>query len=203
MGVVVDGGSPDVAEAATETTADDDRKTTPSGWRRALPSRSAEPLAQRPRRRHRRTPTSALFGFLKRAWIPLVIVVVLIVGGFTVSRLQQIFGTVNSMSYGDTVADQGPPIDPKYLRYEVFGPPGAVAQISYFDENGNPKFIKDVPLPWSTEFPITTAAGVGSIAANADSEMLGCRILVDDVVKTETIKRHPVSTFTSCMLKGA
>jgi len=78
-----------------------------------------------------------------------------------------------------------------------------VAQISYFDEDGNPKYIKEVPVPWSLEFPITAAAGVGSIAAQGDSDSLGCRILVDNVVKSETIKQHAVSTFTSCMLKAA
>lgn len=144
-----------------------------------------------------------LFRLLRRTWLPLVVVVVVIAGGFAVSRLHSIFGTVNSMSYGDTKIDDGPPINPKYLRYEIFGAPGTVAQISYFDENGSPKFIKDVPLPWSLEFPITTAAGVGSIAANGNSETLGCRILVDDVVKSENIKHHAVSTFTSCMLKAA
>ncbi|MCV7223783.1 MmpS family transport accessory protein [Mycolicibacterium elephantis] len=143
-----------------------------------------------------------MFRLLRRVWLPLVIVAVVVAGGFTVSRLHNIFGTVNSLSYGDTKADETP-INPKYLRYEIFGPPGTVAQISYFDENGNPKFLTDVPLPWSLEFPITTAAGVGSIAANGDSERLGCRILVDNVVKSENIKHHAVSTFTSCMLKAA
>ncbi|MGV0714083.1 MmpS family transport accessory protein [Mycolicibacterium sp. XJ662] len=128
---------------------------------------------------------------------------VVIAGGFTVSRLHNIFGTVNALSYGDTQVEDETPLNPKYLRYEIFGPPGTVAQISYFDESGNPKFIRDVPLPWSLEFPISTAAGVGSIAANGDSESLGCRILVDNVVKSETIKQHAVSTFTSCMLKAA
>ncbi|MGV0853144.1 MmpS family transport accessory protein [Mycolicibacterium phlei] len=144
-----------------------------------------------------------MFGFLKRAWLPLVIAIVLVIGGFTISRLHSIFGSVNSLSYGDTKVDDATPINPKILRYEVFGPPGTVAQISYFDENGNPKFIEDVPLPWSVEFPITTAASVGSVAANGNSDSLGCRILIDDVVKSESIKQHPVSTFTSCMLKAA
>ena len=103
------------------------------------------------------------------------------------SRLHSIFGTVNSLAYGDTKTDDNKPINPKHLRYEIFGPPGTVAQISYFDEDGNPKYIKEAPLPWSLEFPITAAAGVGSIAAQGDSESIGCRILVDNVVKSETI----------------
>ena len=127
----------------------------------------------------------------------------IIAGGFTVSRLHSIFGTVNTLSYGDTKTDDDKPINPKHLKYEVFGPPGTVVQISYFDEDGNPKYVKEVPVPWSLEFPITAAAGIGSIAAQGDSDSLGCRILVDNVVKSETIKQHAVSTFTSCMLKAA
>jgi hypothetical protein len=203
MGAVVDGSAHDVEPTRSATTSGEESE--PDRPRRRLfGRRAAEPATapSRPRGR-RRSPTSSIFTFLKRAWLPLVILIVVTIGGFTISRLHSIFGTVNSLSYGDTKVEDATPINPKLLRYEVFGPPGTIAQISYFDENGNPKFIEEVTLPWSTEFPITTAASVGSVAASGNSETLGCRILVDDVVKSESIKEHPVSTFTSCMLKAA
>ncbi len=78
-----------------------------------------------------------------------------------------------------------------------------MAQISYFDETGDPKFITGVSLPWSLEFPITTAASIGSIAAQGDSDTIGCRILVDGVVKSEKIAHHEASSFASCVLKAA
>ena len=78
-----------------------------------------------------------------------------------------------------------------------------MAQISYFDGNGDPKFIKGVSLPWSLEFPISTAASIGSIAAQGDSDSIGCRILVDGVVKAEKITKHEASSFASCVLKAA
>jgi hypothetical protein len=206
MGAVVDGSAHDVEPTESPAAPREDGET--ASERRRFFRRRASPPPTPPSRpvgraRRRRSPSSAMFAFLRRAWLPLVIAIVVAVGGFTISRLHSIFGSVNSLSYGDTKVDEGPPINPKILRYEVFGPPGTVAQISYFDENGNPKFIEDVPLPWSVEFPITTAASVGSVAANGNSDSLGCRILVDDVVKSESIKQHPVSTFTSCMLKAA
>jgi hypothetical protein len=144
-----------------------------------------------------------IFKLLRRLWIPLVILAVIGAGGLTVSRLHGIFGSQKFLSYGDTRQEETKPFNPKHLRYEVFGPPGTVAQISYFDANGDPAHVDGVSLPWSLEFPITAAAGIGSIAAQGDSDSIGCRIVVDDEVKAEKITTHEVSAFTSCLLKAA
>ena len=104
---------------------------------------------------------------------------------------------------GLTATDQTKPVDPKIMKYEVFGPPGTIAQISFFNGNGDPQFLEEVPLPWTLEFPITGAAGVGSVAAQGDSDSLGCRIMVDDEIKSEKIETHEASTFAACMLKAA
>jgi len=143
-----------------------------------------------------------IFRVLKRLWIPLVVLVVIGAGGFTVSRLHGIFGSENRLSYADTKVDDTKPFNPKHLRYEIFGPPGTVADISYFGGNGDPEHVDGVSLPWSLEFPITTAASIGSIAAQGNNDSIGCRIMVDGVVKDEKIT-HEVSAFTSCLLKAA
>lgn len=143
-----------------------------------------------------------MFTLLKRMWIPLIVIAVLAAGGLTVSRLHGIFGSEKPVPYGDTKADKGKPYNPKKMKYEVFGPPGTSAQVSYFDENGDPHH-EDVTLPWSTEFPISAAAGIGSIAAQADSDTVSCRITIDGVVKSENTTTHEVSSFTSCLLKAA
>ena len=62
---------------------------------------------------------------------------------------------------------------------------------------------QDVTLPWSLQFPISVAAGIGSLAAQGDSDTIGCRILVDDVVKADNTTTHEVSSFVSCLLKAA
>jgi Mycobacterium membrane protein len=121
-------------------------------------------------------------------------------GGLTVSRLHGIFGSEKSLPYSDTKVDTQP-ANPKHLRYEIFGPPGTTADISYFDGNGDPQHV-EVSLPWSLEFAITGAASIGSIAAQGDSDSIGCRILVDGVVKAEKVT-HEVSAFTACLLKAA
>ncbi len=143
-----------------------------------------------------------IFRVLRRLWIPMVVVVVIAAGGLTVSRLHGLFGSEKSPSYADTRVDNKP-YNPQHLRYEVFGPPGTVATISYFDDNGAPQHVDGVSLPWSLEFAITAATGVGNVAAQGDSDTIGCRIAVDGVVKAEKITTHEVSAFTSCMLKGS
>lgn len=118
------------------------------------------------------------------------------------SRLHGVFGSEKQLSYSDTRAEDSKPYNPKHLRYEVFGPPGTVAEIAYFDVNGDPQRIKGAPLPWTLEFALTAASAVGNVIAQGDSNSIGCRILVDDKVKTEKVSNE-VNAFTFCLLKSA
>jgi Mycobacterium membrane protein len=128
--------------------------------------------------------------------------VVAVAGGFAVSRLHGLFGSEKRPSYADTNATDTKPFDPKHLTYEVFGAPGTVASISYFDVDANPQHITNISLPWKLEFPLGTASAVGSVVAQGDTDSIGCRILVDDEVKTEKTSNQ-VNAFTSCLLKSA
>ena len=75
---------------------------------------------------------------LKRTWIPIVIVTVIVAGGLTVGRLHGIFGSERRPAYADTKINDNKPFEPKRITYEVFGAPGTVADISYFDTDANP-----------------------------------------------------------------
>jgi hypothetical protein len=161
---------------------------------------SAPPVQGGPKNR-RRNAGPVIFRALRRLWIPLVVLMVIAVGGFTVSRLHGLFGSEKRLSYADTRVDNKP-YNPQHLRYEVFGPPGTVALISYYDDNGSPQHVDAATLPWSLEFAVTAATGIGSVAAQGDSDSIGCRILLDGVVKSEKVTNE-VSAFTSCMLKGS
>lgn len=132
----------------------------------------------------------------------LIMLVVIGAGGLAVSRLHGIFGSEKRPSYADTKINDAKPFDPKQLTYEVFGPPGTVAQISYFDADGDPQLIKGASLPWSLNFPITQAAVAGSLVAQGDSDSIGCRIVVDGEVKAERVSNE-VNAFTFCQLKAA
>ena len=145
----------------------------------------------------------SIFKALKLLWIPLVVLVVVGAGGFAVSRLHGIFGSEKRPLYGDSnAAESRPPYNPKQLTYEVFGPPGTVADISYFDVNAEPQHITGANLPWSLQFALTEASSVGSVLAQGDSDTIGCRIVVDGEVKAERISNQ-VNAFTYCTLKAA
>jgi hypothetical protein len=130
------------------------------------------------------------------------VLVVACAGGFTVSRLHGIFGSENRVTYADTKVEDSEPFNPKVLTYEVFGPAGAVANISYFDQNAEPTFVEGASLPWTLKFDLTETAAMGSVLAQGDSDSIGCRILVDDEVKAEKIANQ-TNAFTSCLLKAA
>jgi Mycobacterium membrane protein len=137
---------------------------------------------------------------LRRLWIPLVILAIIGAGGWTVSRLHGAFGTEKHQLYGDTRISNSTPFNPKHMTYEVFGPPGTVASISYFDVDADPRRVEEARLPWSVEFASTEATAMAGVAAQGTGDTLGCRILIDGVVKAQKIT-HEASAFTSCKLK--
>jgi Mycobacterium membrane protein len=139
---------------------------------------------------------------LRLVWIPLVILVVIGAGGLTVSRLHNIFGSEKRSAYADSQIIDPAPFDPKHLTYEVFGPPGTVAKISYFDADGDPKRVDSARLPWVLTFAMTEATAVGNVVAQGDSDAIGCRIVVDGVVKAERTAQE-TNAFTFCSLKDS
>ncbi|TDH57242.1 MmpS family protein [Mycobacterium talmoniae] len=138
---------------------------------------------------------------LKRLWIPLVVLVVVGIGGLTVSRLHGIFGSEQYPAYVDTNTDGAKPVDPKQLTYEVFGPPGTVADISYFDASADPQRVDAAHLPWSVTITTTSAAILGNVVAQGNSGSIGCRILVNGQVKAERTSNE-VNAYTFCLLKA-
>lgn len=188
---------PDIA-----STGGSDISQPPSRRRRFLPfgRRSfAEPQGQRAPREYRRSQGIGILRALKHAWIPLVILAVVIAGGITVTRLHGIFGSEKRPSYADTRQQDTKPFNPKHVQYQIFGPPGTTADISYFDVNGEPQHINGIPLPWTYDIATTLPSIVANVVAQGNSDTLGCRILVDGVVKAERIS-HELNAFTYCVL---
>ncbi|ORA20757.1 MmpS family protein [Mycobacterium arosiense] len=134
-----------------------------------------------------------------RLWIPLVIVAVVVAGGMTVSRLHNVFGSEKRPTYAESRQQDTKPFNPKHVKYEVFGPAGSMADISYFDANGEPNHINGVELPWTFDISTTLPSIVGNVVAQGNSDSLGCRIVVDGVVKAERIS-HELNAFTYCVL---
>jgi hypothetical protein len=139
---------------------------------------------------------------LPRLWIPLVVLVVIACGGFVVSRVHGIFGAEERPSYADGQVGSTESFNPKQVVYEVFGPAGTVADISYFDVNSQPQQVDGASLPWSLKITTASPSVVGSVVAQGDSDSIGCRIVVNGEVEAERIS-NAVNAFTHCLVKGA
>jgi hypothetical protein len=206
LGAVVEPGVRDVdaAEALPDVAIADLRDVSqPSGRGYPLQRHAGQPslAPQAPRKSHRNRRFT-IFSLLRRLWIPLLILVVIGAGGLTVSRLHGIFGAEKRPAYADSQSNDTTRFASKHMTYEVFGPPGTVATVSYFDANAAPEKVLGTRLPWALTFATTEATAVTSVVAQGDSDSIGCRILVDGVVKAEKTKNE-VSAFVSCVLKDA
>jgi len=138
---------------------------------------------------------------LKRAWIPLVLVVVFAVSGLGVVRLHKIFAS-QDLNANAGAGIQIVQFNPKLVTYDVFGPAGSTAKIDYFDADANTHEIDAAPLPWSITISTTLPAVSANIMAQADSDQIGCRITVDGTVREEK-RSDGVNAQTFCLVKSA
>jgi hypothetical protein len=162
---------------------------------------SPGPAAPRATRMKHRKYGFAAGRLLKRTWIPIVIIAVVAAGGLTVGRLHGIFGSERRPAYADTKVNDNKPFDAKRITYEVFGPPGTVADIGYFDVDANPQRVEGAQLPWKLVLTTTKPTIVGNLVAQGNTDSIGCRILIGNEVKAEKVTNE-VSAFTFCMLKS-
>ena len=131
----------------------------------------------------------------------LVAIVVVAVAGFVVYRLHGVFASQDVTSTPSAGANEIVPFNPKHVVLEVFGPPGTVATITYLDVNAQPQRADAVKLPWAYDTTTTQPAVFVNVAAEGDSDSIGCRIKIDDVVKDERSANN-VNAFTFCLDKS-
>jgi Mycobacterium membrane protein len=169
----------------------------------AQPSAPPSPNGRRGTRsaegdRRGRIPVAAT---VKKIWIVLVIVVVVLVAGFCVTRLRAVFGNHDNRPITSGNVNDIKPFNPKHVVYEVYGPAGTIANINYLDINAQPQKASNVPLPWTLSV-ITTLPSVSvNIVAQADTDQIGCRIIVNDVVKDER-SATGMNAQTFCIVKS-
>ncbi len=75
--------------------------------------------------------------------------------------------------YSDSATDDSKPFNPKRITYEVYGPPGTTADISYFDTNADPQHVDGAKLPWTLNMTTKAASVVGNVVAQGNSNTLG------------------------------
>ena len=131
----------------------------------------------------------------------LIAVAVVAVAGFCVYRLHGIFGSHNTTSTAGGFSNETAPFNPKHVVLEFFGPPGTVASINYLDVNAQPQRVDDTALPWSYDVTTTEPAVFANVVAQGDSDSIGCRIIIDGVVKDER-SVNKVNAYTFCLDKS-
>ncbi|HEY2502239.1 MAG TPA: MmpS family transport accessory protein [Mycobacterium sp.] len=139
-------------------------------------------------------------GVAARAWIPLVLVVVLAVSGLIVMRLHKVFGSQN-LNANAGAGIEIVQFNPKIVVYDVLGPAGTSAKIDYFDADANTHEV-EAALPWSTTISTTLPAVSANIMAQSDGDQIGCRITVDGTVRQEK-STDGVNAQTFCLVKSA
>lgn len=126
---------------------------------------------------------------------------VLVGAGFAVYRLHGMFASHDVTSTPSGFANDVAPFNPKRVLIEVYGPPGAVATITYLDVDAQPQHAEAATLPWTYDATTTKPAVAANVAAQGEGDWIGCRITIDGDVKDE----RTVSTlhaFTYCMDKS-
>lgn len=139
---------------------------------------------------------------LRRFWIPLIIIVVVVVGGFTVMRVRTFFGAGDGSGFSSAKVDDTKPFDPKVVVYEIYGEPGATADVNYLDLDAQPQRIDGVSLPWSLRLESTAPSVFPNIVAQGNGSTISCRITVDDELKDERTS-NGVNAQTFCLVKSA
>ncbi len=138
---------------------------------------------------------------LMRRWMVLVALLVVAVAGFAVYRLNGIFGSEDVVSTPSGAANDIVAFNPKRVVLEVFGAPGTVATITYLDVNAQPQRVDNATLPWAYDTTTTQPAVFVNVSAQGNSDSIGCRIKIDDVVKDERTV-NTLNAYTYCLDKS-
>ncbi len=137
---------------------------------------------------------------MQRAWMPLVAVIAISTGALCMWKVHQMSApppviTVN----GPQAPEQS---TPKQLTYELYGSVGQGGMLAYVDVDGHPHKVDLTTLPWSHTETTTLTVVSGSISAQVRGGPIGCRILVNGVVRDEHSDDHQDADVT-CRVKSA
>jgi hypothetical protein len=136
-----------------------------------------------------------------RRWMVLVAVAVVALAAFAVYRLHSAFNSHKNSSLASGISNEIVPFSPKSVVYEVFGAPGATATINYQDVQAAPQRVDNAPLPWSYTITTTDPAVIANLVAQGNGSTLGCRIIVNGVVKDERTVNE-MNAYTFCLDKS-
>lgn len=140
--------------------------------------------------------------FLKKAWVPLVVVVAVVLGGGAVSRLRGVFGSDEVFTATGSSAEPLQPSHVKQVTYEVYGPSDTSGSVSYLDNKAEPQRATFTGLPWTYTVTTTVPAVLANVVAQGNGDNIGCRITVNGELKDEKSSAGH-NAQTSCLVKAA
>ncbi|MDH6198625.1 hypothetical protein M2272_005284 [Mycobacterium frederiksbergense] len=141
-----------------------------------------------------------MFRLLKKAWIPLLLVVVVALGAYAILRIREPADPGPNLAEGSAITEN---FNPKHITYEITGT-GGTANLNYLDENGQPNLIENTPLPWSFTIVTTLPSMSANIIAQGERNVsdLRCRVTVDGVVRDERASTDTIKPFIYCLVKS-
>ena len=143
-----------------------------------------------------------MLAILKRAWVPLVVTVAVVLGAVAVIRLRGVFGSDEIFTATGSSAQPLEASHVKRVTYEVYGPSDTTGSVSYLDQKAQPEQMNFTGLPWIYTITTTVPAVIANVVAQGNSDNIGCRITVNGEVKEEQSSAgHHAQT--SCLVKAA
>ena len=144
-----------------------------------------------------------MFRVFRRAWIPLLLAVVIAVGAYAVVRIRDTFGASAAVAAAEGNADNTKPFNPKYIKYEITGSARGSVNVDYLDENGQPHRVDAAPLPWSYTVVTTLPSMSANVVAQGDTDVsaLRCRVIVNDQVRDDR-RSDEYQPFIYCLVKS-
>jgi Mycobacterium membrane protein len=121
---------------------------------------------------------------VNKLWVQMVTLVVVVVAGVAINSFHGIFGSqdLTKSSGNKFVIAQ---FNPKNIKYEVFGEFSGWGRVSYWNVESKPVEVNLTALPWSHIVTTTMTTATADITAQAAGGNIGCRITIDDQVRSE------------------
>jgi Mycobacterium membrane protein len=129
-------------------------------------------------------------GIFSKLWLPALILVVIAIISYGVNKVRHSSDAISYPPSTSSIPATVVQINPKNITYEVFGDLGSGGKVVYADLKSNPVEVTLTSLPWSYSATTMSASATLSLVSQVDGSSLGCRILVDGVVRDEKYVSH-------------
>jgi hypothetical protein len=132
--------------------------------------------------------------------MPLVTVVALALGSVAMWKVHQFSNPPPVITVNQPAAP--PEFSIKRLTYELSGSVGDGGMLVWVDVDGHPHQVDLTALPWSHTEETTLTVVSGSISAQVHGGQVGCRLLVNGVVRAEQSDTDQ-DAHVFCLVKSA